>query len=146
VDGQLLADGGQIWKISNGSLLTSLPGAATRPARSSPLEIGAFSPSSNFLLWASKNGAAVWGLPESYSPGQLPNLVTHVVREKETLFNTPINIRQSWSQPGLNRLTCQSPIFSGQHVLIPGQPEDLLIPSEMLCPITAENVKNIQRS
>jgi serine/threonine protein kinase/WD40 repeat protein len=146
VDGQLLADGGQIWAISNGSLLTTLPGANTRPGRGSSLEIGAFSPLSNLLLWASKNGAALWGLPEDYTPGQPANRVTHVVQEKETLYNI-VNLYQAKLESflNLNGLSCQSPIFSGQQVLIPDQPEDLLIQSETTLPaITTENVKNIQ--
>lgn len=146
-DGQLLADGGQIWKISNGSLFTTLPGAATRPVRGTSLEIGAFSPSSNLLLWASKNGAAVWGLPENYTPGPPTNLMTHVVKEEETLHNIT-NLYQAKLESflNLNGLSCQSPIFSGQHVLIPGQPEELLTQSETtLSAITTENVKNIQK-
>lgn len=146
-DGQLLAIGGQIMQVSNGSLLTVLPEASTQPALVHELETGAFSPLSNFFAWANKTGITIWGLPQDYSfvPSSQP--VTHLVKEKETLLAVA-NLYQVKLESllSLNRLTCLSPIFSGQHMLIPEQPGDKLAFDQMNYPaITTENVSRLIR-
>lgn len=146
-DGQLLVNGGQIWQVSNGSLLDTLPEAVTKPTRNSILESGAFSPLSNLLAWARKEGVSIWGLPEGYTLDQTPKPAIHIVKEKETMYNVANQYQTKLEALlALNGLSCMSPIFSGQHVLIPDQPEDRLTLAEpALSAITTENVENIQK-
>jgi serine/threonine protein kinase/dipeptidyl aminopeptidase/acylaminoacyl peptidase len=146
-DGQLLAVGGQIWRILNGSLLAAIPEAATKPPRDNFLEQGAFSPLSNFFAWANKTSIAIWGLPKDYALDPSSGLVTHIVKDKETLLNVA-NLYQVKLEPllSLNGLTCLSPIFSGQHLLIPDQPEDQLVLDRTAHPaITTENVADLKK-
>jgi WD40 repeat protein len=98
-------------------------------------------------VWTSKAGAAVLVLPEGTNPEPPAHLSTHIVNEKENLYNIADRYQVKLeSFLTLNGLACQSPIFSGQHVLIPGEPEDQLTRSETSLPtITTENIESLQK-
>jgi serine/threonine-protein kinase len=146
IDGQVLAIGNKFWHVSNGLSLGELPNPLTigRQTKGDDYKI-ALSPDGRLFFWGNKDSLMIWGMPDDYQAGADPGTVSYISQVGDTIFSIAnTNSVTLDAFLSINNFTCQNPIFSGQHVLVPDNADTKLVTSEENLPaITEENVQQI---
>lgn len=134
---QALIIGNKIWKISNGAYLTTLSENSNDRMRYT----NALSPDGDWLALGSKNGVSIWRLPDGYVTAA-SSFSIGLVAQGDTLYTiaNSLGVRVD-ALLELNGLSCASPVFGGQQLLIPQAAEDLL--GDNQAPASPINIDNL---
>ena len=145
-DGQMVLLGGQMIRISNGLDVRILENPVEPINRTEEdWDRIALSPDGSLFAWGTNEGLSIWGF-DQFKASALPDQMEfYTVQEGDTLYNIANNAGIKLSDLlVINSLECNSRLFLGQQLLLPGVNSSKLtsfeIPEE---PISSENIGSL---